>query len=76
LFYTKFSLNQRAHRNHILRKVPKYIDFYFIYKEVKDKYGIIDMLSKQSFFKLMASLISDMRQSIDILSKIQKSVLS
>ena len=40
LFYTKFSLDQRVPKNHILRKVAKYIDFDFIYKEVKDKYGI------------------------------------
>ena len=39
LFYTKFSLDQRVPKNHILRKVAKYIDFDFIYKEVKDKYG-------------------------------------
>jgi transposase len=39
LFYTKFSLDQRVPKNHILRKVTKYIDFDFIYKEVKDKYG-------------------------------------
>jgi len=40
LFYTKFSLDQRIPKNHILRKVAKYIDFDFVYKEVKDKYGI------------------------------------
>ena len=39
LFYTKFNLDQRVPKNHILRKVAKYIDFDFIYKEVKDKYG-------------------------------------
>ena len=39
LFYTKFSLDQRVPKNHILRKISKYIDFDFIYKEVKDKYG-------------------------------------
>jgi transposase len=39
LFYTKFSLDQRVPKNHILRKVATYIDFDFIYKEVKDKYG-------------------------------------
>ncbi len=40
LFYTKFSLDQRIPKNHILRKIAKYIDFDFVYKEVKDKYGI------------------------------------
>jgi len=39
LFYTKFSLDQHVPKNHILRKIAKYIDFDFIYKEVKDKYG-------------------------------------
>ena len=39
LFYTIFSLDQRVPENHILRKVAKYIDFDFIYKEVQDKYG-------------------------------------
>jgi len=40
LFYTKFNLNQRVRKDHILRKVEKYIDFEFIYNEVKDKYGV------------------------------------
>jgi len=40
LFYTKFSIDQRVPKNHILRKVAKYINFDFVYKEVKDKYGI------------------------------------
>jgi transposase/uncharacterized protein (UPF0179 family) len=40
LFYTKLNLEQRIPKDHILRKVAKYIDFDFIYKEVKDNYGI------------------------------------
>ena len=40
LFYTKLNLDQRVAKDHILRKVSKYIDFDFIYKEVKDDYGI------------------------------------
>ena len=40
LFYTKLNLDQRVPKDHILRKVAKYIDFDFIYKEVKDDYGI------------------------------------
>jgi len=40
LFYTKLNLDQRVAKDHILRKVAKYIDFDFIYKEVKDDYGI------------------------------------
>ena len=39
LFYTKLYLDQRIRKDHILRKISKYIDFDFIYKEVKDKYG-------------------------------------
>jgi transposase len=39
LFYTKLNLDQRVPKDHILRKVAKYIDFDFIYKEVKDDYG-------------------------------------
>jgi transposase len=39
LFYTNFNLDQRVSKDHILRKVAKYIDFDFIYKEVKDNYG-------------------------------------
>jgi len=40
LFYTKLNLEQRVRKDHILRKVKRYIDFDFIYNEVKDKYGI------------------------------------
>jgi transposase len=40
LFYTKLNLDQRVPKDHILRKVAKYIDFDFIYKEVKVNYGI------------------------------------
>ena len=39
LFYSKLNLDQRIPKNHILRIISKYIDFDFIYKEVKDKYG-------------------------------------
>ena len=39
LFYTKLNLDQRIRKDHILRKISKYIDFDFIYKKVKDKYG-------------------------------------
>jgi len=40
LFYTALNLEQRVRKNHILRKVKRHIDFDFIYKEVKDTYGI------------------------------------
>jgi transposase/uncharacterized protein (UPF0179 family) len=40
LFYTKIDLDQRIRKNHILRKVKNYIDFDFVYNEVKVKYGI------------------------------------
>lgn len=39
LFYTELNLDQRVPKDHILRKVEKCIDFDFIYKNVKDKYG-------------------------------------
>ncbi len=39
LFYTKFNLDKRVRDNHILRKIDKYIDFDFSYKEVEYKYG-------------------------------------
>jgi transposase/uncharacterized protein (UPF0179 family) len=39
LFYTAINLEQRVRKTHILRKVKRYIDFDFIYNEVKDKYG-------------------------------------
>lgn len=40
LFYTAVNLEQRVRKDHILRKIKRYIDFDFIYNEVKDKYGI------------------------------------
>jgi hypothetical protein len=40
LFYSRFNLDQRVPQNHILRKITKYIDFDFIYKEVQDAYGV------------------------------------
>jgi transposase len=40
LFYTKFNLDQRVPKNHILRKIAKHIDFVFVYNEVRDTYGV------------------------------------
>jgi len=40
LFYSIINLDKRVRKDHILRKVVKYIDFDFTYKEIKDKYGI------------------------------------
>ena len=40
LFYTKLNLDQRVRKDHILRKVNSYIDFDFIYNEVKERYGM------------------------------------
>ena len=40
LFYTAVNLEQRVRKDHILRKIKRYIDFDFIYNEVKDTYGI------------------------------------
>jgi transposase len=39
LFYIGINLDKRIRKNHPLRKIKGLIDFDFIYKEVKDKYG-------------------------------------
>ncbi len=39
LFITGFNLDNRVPKDHILRKIDKRIDFDFIYKEVRHKYG-------------------------------------
>jgi hypothetical protein len=40
LFYTKLNLDQLVRKDYILRKVNSYIDFDFIYNEVKERYGM------------------------------------
>ena len=40
LFYYNVNLDRRVPQNHILRKINEKIDFDFIYKEVRDAYGI------------------------------------
>ena len=39
LFYTRFNLERRVRKDHLLRRIARYIDFDFIYNEVKDTYG-------------------------------------
>ena len=39
LFYIGINLDKRIRSNHPLRKIKELIDFDFIYKEVKNKYG-------------------------------------
>ena len=39
LFYMGINLDKRIRKDHPLRKIRELIDFDFIYKEVKDKYG-------------------------------------
>ena len=39
LFYTKFNLDRRIRKDHILRKINKHINFDFIYNQVKETYG-------------------------------------
>jgi len=39
LFYTNLNLEKRIRMNHPLRKIDRFIDFDFVYKEVGDKYG-------------------------------------
>jgi transposase len=59
LFYTKFNLEQRVAKNHILRRIAKHIDFDFVYKEVMDTYGIKGNVSVPPpvILKLMLLLI-------------------
>ena len=40
LFYVNVNLDKRVPPNHILRKIHKTIDFDFIYREVRDTYGV------------------------------------
>jgi len=39
LYYYGFSLSERIPKDNPLRIIKKVIDFNFVYKEVKDKYG-------------------------------------
>ena len=39
LFYANIILEERVRKNYPLRRINEIIDFEFIYKEVKDKYG-------------------------------------
>ncbi|HWP92712.1 MAG TPA: hypothetical protein VNN20_11020 [Thermodesulfobacteriota bacterium] len=39
LFYIGINLDKRIKKNHSMRKIRELIDFDFIYKEVKGKYG-------------------------------------
>ncbi len=39
VFYHQINLDQRVHRNHLLRKIQEQVDFDFVYGEVKDTYG-------------------------------------
>jgi len=39
LFYLGVNIDKRIRQNHPLRKIKEQIDFDFIYKEVKDRYG-------------------------------------
>jgi len=39
LFYTRFNLERRVRKDHLLRQIDKCIDFDFIYNEVADAYG-------------------------------------
>lgn len=38
-FVTGFNLDERVRKDHVLRKISETIDFDFIYKEVKERYG-------------------------------------
>ena len=59
LFYTKFNLDQRVPPNHILRQIAGHIDFDFVYKQVRDTYGVKGNVSipPPVILKLMLLLI-------------------
>jgi len=59
LFYYNVNLERRVPQNHILRKINEKIDFTFIYKEVRDAYGINGNVSVAStvILKMMLLLI-------------------
>lgn len=59
LFYTRFSLDERVRKDHVLRKIAKHVDFDFIYKQVADKYGTKGNVSvpPPMILKLMLLLI-------------------
>ena len=59
LFYTKFNLDQRIPKRHILRLIAKHIDFDFVYKQVRDTYGVKGNVSVPPpvILKLMLLLI-------------------
>lgn len=40
LFYTSINLEKRIRADHPLRRIDRFIDFDFIYKEVEDNYGL------------------------------------
>lgn len=39
LFYMGINLEKRIRKNHPLRKIKEFVDFDFVYNEVRDKYG-------------------------------------
>ncbi len=39
LFYTRFNLERRVRKDHMLRRIARHINFDFIYGEVKETYG-------------------------------------
>jgi transposase/uncharacterized protein (UPF0179 family) len=59
LFYTKFNLDQRVPQNHLLRQIAGHIDFDFVYKQVRDTYGVKGNVSVPPpvILKLMLILI-------------------
>lgn len=59
LFYTQFNLDQRVPQNHIIRQIAGHIDFDFVYKQVRDTYGVKGNVSipPPVILKLMLLLI-------------------
>ena len=43
-FYANLNIEKRIRKDHPLRKIEQFIDFKFVYEEVKNKYGHLDVL--------------------------------
>ena len=73
LFYTRLNLDQRIRNDHILRQIHRYIDFDFVYDEVKDAYGQRGNVSVPPpvILKMMLLLILyDVRSERELMSTI------
>ncbi|MBW2201227.1 MAG: hypothetical protein JRF71_10400 [Deltaproteobacteria bacterium] len=63
-FYTKFNLDRRIRKDHILRKINKHINFDFIYNQVKATYGSkgnVSVLPPVSLKMMMLLILKNVR---------------